>query len=93
MVTYYDSIIQVHLHRNLCEKGAGVVFHTIRAMAVHFDNDSINLAFYVILHEKVNNMGFDIEKIYIPFDRERMEYTIMKSDEPTGKIRKLVCID
>jgi len=90
MVTYYDSIIQGHIHRNMYEFGAGVEFNTIRAMAVHFDDDPIDLAFYIILHEKVNGMGFDIERVYVPFDRKKMEYTIISSDEPTGKIRKLV---
>ena len=35
-------------------------------------------------------MGFDLEKVYVPFDRERMEYTINKSSEPTGKIKRMV---
>lgn len=90
LVSYYDSIFQGHVHRNLYERGGNTEFHTIRSVAFHFDDDPIDMAFYIILHERTSNMGFDIEKVYIPFDRERMEGTILKSDEPTGKIRRYV---
>lgn len=93
MVNHYDAIVQGHMHRNLYEKGNGIEFHTIRAMALHFDDDPIDLAFYIILHERSGNMGFDIEKVYVPFDRIKMENTIRRSDEPTGKIKKLVYMD
>lgn len=89
-VDYYDAVIQGHVHKNLYEYGNNVEFVTLRAMALHFDDDPIDMAFYVILHEKTNNKGFDIEKVYIPFDRERMEDTINRSDEPTKKIKKMV---
>lgn len=90
MVNYYDAIIQGHMHRNMYEKGNNVDFYTIRAVGVHFDNDPIDMAFYIVLHEKTNNMGFDVEYIYVPFDRERMEKTILNSDEPTGRIKRYV---
>ena len=90
MVDYYNSIIQGHVHRNLYEKGNEVEFYTIRAMALHFDDDPLDMAFYIILHEKINDMGFDVEKVYVQFDRKRMEDTINKSDEPTGRIKRLV---
>lgn len=89
-VDNYDVIIGGHVHRNLYEKGNNTEFYSIRAVALHFDDDPIDLAFYIILHEKTNNMGFDIERVYVSFDREKMECTINKSDEPTGKIKKLV---
>ena len=59
-------------------------------MALHYDKDPIDRAFYIVLHEKKDNMGFDIERRYIPYDREKMEYTINKSSEPTKKIKKMV---
>lgn len=89
-VDYYDAIIQGHVHRSLYEKGGNTDFYSIRAMALHFDDDPINLAFYIILKERVDNLGFDIENVYVPFDRERMEDTILRSSEPTGKIKKFV---
>lgn len=89
-VNNYDVVIGGHIHRNIYEKGNNIELYSIRAVALHFDNDPIDKAFYIILHEKTNNMGFDIERVYVPFDREKMEYTISKSDEPTGKIKKLV---
>lgn len=90
MVSDYNAIFQGHSHRNLYECGNGIDFYSFRAMAVHFDDDPKDFAFYVILYEKNNNMGFDVERVYVPFDRERMEKTILKSDEPTGIIKKLV---
>ena len=89
-VDYYDTIMQGHVHRDLYERGNGIDFYSIKALALHFDDDPIDKAFYIILHEKKDNIGFDIEKVYVPYDRERMEYTINKSDEPTGKIKKMV---
>ena len=89
-VNEYDTVIGGHIHRNLYEKGNNTEFYSIRAVALHFDSDPKDMAFYIILHEKTNNMGFDIERVYVPFDREKMEYTINNSDEPTGKIKKLV---
>ena len=89
-VDYYDAIIQGHVHRNIYERGNDTDFYSFRAMAVHFDKDPIDMAFYVIVNECENKFGFEIEKVYVPFDREKMEYTILKSDEPTGKIKKLV---
>lgn len=93
MVNCYDSIIQGHLHRNLYEKGKETEFYSIRAVALHFDEDPIDMAFYVVLKEKVNNQGFDVEKVYIPFDRDRMINTILSSGEPTGRIKKMVRIE
>lgn len=89
-VDYYDAIIQGHVHRNLYERGNDIDFYSIKAMALHFDTDPIDKAFYIVLHEKCNNDGFDIERVYVPFDRERMEYTINNSTEPTKKIKKMV---
>lgn len=89
-VNNYDAIIGGHTHRNLYENGNNTEFYSIRAVALHFDKDPKDMAFYIILHEKTNNMGFDVERVYVPFDREKMEYTISRSDEPTGKIKKLV---
>ena len=89
-VDCYDSIIQGHAHRNLYEKGNNIDFYTIRALSLHFDSDPIDKAFYIILHEKNNNMGFDVEKVYVSFDREKMENTINNSSEPTGRIKRMV---
>ena len=89
-VDYYDAIIEGHMHRNLYEKGGNTEFYSFRAVGLHFDTDPIDLAFYVILREKTNNMGFDIERVYVPFDRGAMEETISRCDGPTGKIRGMV---
>ena len=89
-VDCYDTIIQGHVHRNLYERGNNIDFYTIKAMSLHFDTDPIDKAFYIVLNEKNDNNGFDIERVYVPFDRERMEYTINNSNEPTKKIKKMV---
>ena len=89
-VTSYNTVIGGHIHRNIYDKGNNIEFYSIRAVALHFDNDPKDMAFYIILHERTKNMGFDIERVYVPFDRKKMEYTINRSDEPTGRIKKLV---
>ena len=89
-VECYDAIIQGHVHRNLYEKGNNIEFYTIKAMGLHYDKDPIDKAFYVILHERKNNMGFDMEKVYVLYNRERMIDTINRSSEPTKKIKKMV---
>jgi len=87
-VDFYDAIIQGHVHFKLYEKGENTEFYTIRAAGMGYENNFIDEASYVILKEKTNNMGFDIEEILVKFDREKMEWSIISSDGPTDMIRK-----
>jgi len=92
MTSFYDAIIQGHVHFKLYEKGGNTDYYSIRAVGMAYGNDSVDTASYVILKEKINNMGFDIEEVLVKFDREKMEYTIMSSDGPMDVIKKFTNI-
>ncbi len=87
-VDFYDAIIQGHVHFKLYEKGDNTEFYTIRAVGMAYGSDFIDTASYVILKERVNNFGFDIEEVLVKFDREKMEYAIISSDGPMDTIKK-----
>lgn len=87
-VDFYDAIIQGHVHFKLYEKGGNTDYFTIRAVGMAYGNDPIDTASYVILKEKVNNQGFDVEEVLVKFDREKMEYAIMSSDGNMDMIKK-----
>ena len=53
-----------------------------------YGNDPIDTASYIILKEKINNEGYDVEEVLVRFDREKMEYAIMSSDGPMDMIKK-----
>ena len=92
MTNFYDAIIQGHVHFKLYEKGGNTDYYSIRAVGMAYGNDSIDTASYVVLKEKTNNMGFDIEEVLVKFDREKMEYIIMSSDGPMDVIKKFTNI-
>jgi len=87
-VDFYDAIIQGHVHFKLFEKGGNTDYYTIRAIGMAYQNDPIDTASYIILKEKTNNQGFDVEEVLVKFDREKMEYAIMSSDGPMDMIKK-----
>lgn len=89
LVTEYDAIIQGCVHKNIFDQGANVEFYTIGSCSLSFNGIINDLAFYIILHEKTNNMGFDIEKRYVNYDKKSLKDSIFKSTELTGKIKKL----
>lgn len=88
MTNFYDAIIQGHVHFKLYEKGDNTDYYSIRAVGMGYRNDSIDTASYVVLREKTNNMGFDVEEVLVKFDRDKMEYTIMSSNGPMDVIKK-----
>lgn len=87
-VDFYDAIIQGHVHFKLYERGENTEFYTIRAIGMGYTNEDIDTASYVILKEKSNNMGYDVEEVIIKFDREKMEWSILNCNGPTDMIRK-----
>ena len=91
-VNFYDALFQGHVHFKLFEQSGNTNFYTIRAVGMAYGNDSIDTASYVILKEKTNNMGFDVEEVLVKFDREKMEYAIMSSDGPMDVIKKFTNI-
>ena len=55
--------------------------HTIRAAGMGWQESDKDLAGYIILKEKIKG-GFDTEKVYVPFDKEKLMSTIYYSDMP-----------
>lgn len=88
-VDFYDAVIQDHVHFKLYEKGDNTDYYTIRAVGMAYGTDPIDNASYVILKEKTNNQGYDIEEVLVKFDREKMEYVIMISNSYMDMIKKI----
>lgn len=89
MVTDFDTIIQGHVHFKMYEKGDNTDFYTIRGTAMGYvDSDDEHMASYMLLKEKTNNMGFDIEEVLVKYDRVRMFASILNSDSHDYKIRE-----
>lgn len=91
-VDFYDAVIQGHIHFKLYEKGDNTDYYTIRAVGMAYGADPIDTASYVILKEKINNQGYDIEEVLVKFDREKMEYAIMSSNGYMDMIKKFTNI-
>lgn len=79
-VSFYDAIIQGHVHFKLFESSPICDIYTIRAVGMAYQNDPIDSASYVILKEKKNNQGFDFIEVLVKFDREKMINSIISSD-------------
>ena len=89
-ISFYDSIIQGCIHKDLYSKISDTDIYSIGSGSLSFEEKLRSQAYYIILHEKVNNMGFDIEKRYVSFENEKMVEAIMKSKGTTEKIKKLI---
>lgn len=87
-VYFYDAIIQGHVHWKIYEKGDSTEFYSIRAVAMGYDEDPIDRASYVILNEL--DSGFEIEDVLVLYDREKMEHSIMNTDNPNVLLKKYV---
>ena len=86
-VTDYDSVLQGHVHFEMFEEGKNTSFYTLRAVGMAYGNDPIDTASYVILKEKRNNQGFDVQKVLVKFNRKKLENEILNSDGPMNKIK------
>lgn len=91
-VEFFDAIIQGHVHFKIYEESESTKFWSVRAVGMAYDKDPIDTASYVILKEKQNNMGFDLEEILVKFDREKMIYSILSSGSPDETIKKFTCM-
>lgn len=87
-VDFFDAIIQGHVHFKIYEESEFTKFWSVRAVGMAYDKDPIDTASYVILKEKQNNIGFDLEEILVKFDREKMIYSILSSGSPDETIKK-----
>lgn len=89
-VTWYNAIIQGSSNKTLFETADNTAFYTISPLVVSKEGFLSNIAFYIILHERTNGEGFALEKRYVIFNGESMEKAILNSDEPTGRMKKLI---
>lgn len=87
-VTFFDALIQGHVHFKIYEESDKTKFYTIRAVGMAYEKNQLDTASYVILKEKTDNKGFDLEEVLVLFDREKMEYDILGSTNPCNTIRK-----
>ena len=53
-----------------------------------YDKDPINYASYIVLQEKEN--GFDIEEVLVEYDRSKMEWKILESENSNMTIKRYV---
>ena len=79
-VDYYDEIIQGHVHFKFLTEDEKVKIRTIRAAGMAYDRDPIDCASYIIIREK--EIGYDVEEVLVPFNREAMLKSIKDSSMP-----------
>lgn len=90
-VDQFDALIQGHVHWKLYEESDSTRFYSIRAVGMAYGDNAVDTASYVILREKTSG-GFDFEEILVPYDREKMMESILKSDSPDTTIEKFTCM-
>lgn len=88
-VDYYDEIIQGHVHFKFLTEDDKVKIRTIRAAGMAYGADPIDYASYIIIKEK--EIGYDVEEVLVPFDRNKMLKSIDDSSMPDkDRINKFV---
>ena len=87
-VSFYDAIVQGHVHFKLYEKGGNTDFYTLRGVGLGYsETDDVNMASYVILKERTDEKGFDVEEVLVKYNRARMIASIFNSDNTDYTIR------
>lgn len=76
----YDEIIQGHVHFKLLTEDEIVKVRTIRAAGMAYGNAPIDYASYIIIKEK--EIGYDVEEVLVPFNRDLMLKSIDESSMP-----------
>ena len=89
-VDFFDAVIQGHVHWKIYEKSPSTDFYSIRAVGMAYKKDPVDTASYVTLEE--TDSGLKFAEHLVRFDREKMLYFILSSDEPSQLIRKFVDI-
>lgn len=79
-VDYYDEIIQGHVHFKMLTEDDKTRVRSIRALGIAYLDDPTSSASYIIIKEK--EVGYDVEEILVPFNRDKMIESILKSDMP-----------
>ena len=78
-ITDYDAIFQGHVHFKSIEKTPTTTIYTL-GMAYK----EKNIATYIIIKEK--EVGFDVEEVYVTFDRDKLLQRVKDSDMSSKKI-------
>lgn len=92
LIELFDAIIQGHVHWKLYDKNDKTKFYTIRAAGMAYRTNPTDSASYVILRERADNQGFDLEEILVVYDRERMVASILNCTNPDKRIRRYTSI-
>lgn len=83
LITSYDDVFQGHVHFELEDRLNNTNIHTLRGAGMgEYEDNKKSLAYYIILKEKKKG-GFDIEKVYVPFNKNSLLSSIYSSDMPT----------
>lgn len=83
LITSYDDVFQGHVHFELEDRLNDTNIHTLRGAGMgEYEDNKKSLAYYIILKEKKKG-GFDIEKVYVPFNKNSLLSSIYSSDMPT----------
>ena len=85
-VNDYDAIIQGHVHFESHVETDKTSFHTLRAVGMGNIDGRDDLATYTIIHEAKD--GYKLEKVEVPFDKEKTEHIIKKTKFPKEMITR-----
>lgn len=89
-VDFYNMVLQGHVHWKLHERNDKTEFYTLRAVGMGYKEDPVDTASYVILEETLE--GLKVSENLVKYDREKMIYAILRSDEPSGLIKRYACV-
>ncbi len=83
----YDMVIQGHMHFDAKEVDLNTSIYTVRASGIGYPSSAFkNQASYMILSEASH--GIEVENVTVPFDREKMEYSILHSELVNSDIKR-----
>lgn len=83
-IDYYDEVIQGHVHFKFLTEDEKVKVRSIRALGMAYGEDPTDHASYIIIKEK--EIGYDVEEILVPFNRELLLKSIDNSNIPNKEI-------
>ena len=89
-VDFFDAVIQGHVHWKIYEKSPSTEFYSIRAVGMAYKKDPVDTASYIVLEETPQGLKFS--EHLVCFDREKMIYSILSSDEPSKRIKTFTAI-
>jgi len=83
----YDMVIQGHMHFDAKEVDLNTSIYTVRAAGIGYPSSALkDQASYMILSE--TSHGIETETVTVPFDREKMEHSILHSELVNSDIKR-----